>query len=363
MKRLRSGYTTGACAAAAAKGAACAALSGVPPATSDIVFPDGRRVVFTLAGCGIGDADRATARCSVIKDAGDDPDVTNGAEIVAEVCLEATGGKGDGTIAILGGEGVGVVTKAGLALPVGSPAINPVPLTMIREAVTEAFRENGKDAGCFKVQVTISVPEGRELARYTLNSRLGIVGGLSILGTTGVVVPLSAAAWTATITAAMNVARGMGVMEVVLSTGRTSERAAQTYCRLPEEAYVMMGDYLEFSLKEAARHEFTRIHLAGMWAKVIKAALHIPQTHVRHGALEPERAVAFLQETCAEGDALSYLQGANSAREIYERLNQRGEVGTIRRVCLAARDYCQSVSRLPVRLYLVQASGTVVMTV
>lgn len=125
----------------------------------------------------------------------------------------------------------------------------------------------------------------------------------------------------------------------------------------------MMGDYLEFSLKEAARHEFTRIHLAGMWAKVIKAALHIPQTHVRHGALEPERAVAFLQETCAEGDALSYLQGANSAREIYERLNQRGEVGTIRRVCLAARDYCQSVSRLPVRLYLVQASGTVVMTV
>ena len=125
----------------------------------------------------------------------------------------------------------------------------------------------------------------------------------------------------------------------------------------------MMGDYLEFSLKEAARHEFTHIHLAGMWAKIIKAALCIPQTHVRHGALEPERAVAFLRQTCAGQEDLSYLQGANSAREIYERLHHHGAVATIRRVCLAARDYCQSVSRLPVRLYLVQASGTVVMTV
>ncbi len=363
MKRLRSGYTTGACAAAAAKGAACAALTGIPPSFCEIPFPDGTRVVFSLAGCGIGDSDSPSARCSVIKDAGDDPDVTNGAEIVAEVRVDAACRKKTCSITILGGEGVGMVTKAGLVLPVGSPAINPVPLAMIRKAVEEAFLENGKDVGSFSVQVTVSVPEGQRLARYTLNSRLGIVGGLSILGTTGIVVPLSSEAWTATISASMNVARCKGIEEVVLSTGRTSEKGAESFCRLPEEAYVMMGDYLEFSLKEAARHEFRKIHLAGMWAKIIKAALHIPQTHVRHGALEPERAVAFLQEIGGDQDRLDYLHGANSAREIYERLHQHGAVGTIHRVCLAARDYCQSVSQLPVRLYLVQASGTVVMTV
>jgi cobalt-precorrin-5B (C1)-methyltransferase len=363
MKRLRSGYTTGACAAAAAKGAARAALTGIPSSHSEIPFPDGTRVVFFLSECRLDTANDFTARCSVIKDAGDDPDVTNGAEIVVSVHITRVHAQGNSGIAITGGQGVGVVTKPGLALPVGSPAINPVPLAMIREAVQEAFSESGQDIGSFEVQVNVSVPEGEKLARHTLNSRLGIIGGLSILGTTGIVVPVSSAAWTATITTSMDVARSMGVQEIVLSTGRTSERAVEMHCRQPVEAYVMMGDYLEFSLKEAARHGFKKIHLAGMWAKVIKAAMQIPQTHVRHGALEPEHAIAFLQEISEERDKLAYLYEANSAREIYERLCNHGAVETIRRVCLAARDYCQSASKLPVSLYLVQANGKVILTV
>ena len=363
MKRLRSGYTTGACAAAAAKGAAIAAISGKLPSYSEIPFPDGRRVQFPLIGCHLDDGANSTARCSVIKDAGDDPDVTNGAEVSAEVVVTETEDLRTAGIAIFGGRGVGRVTKPGLALPVGSPAINPVPLAMINEAVEEAFLELGRDIRSCRVQVTVSMPEGERLARYTLNSRLGIVGGLSVLGTTGIVVPVSSAAWTATISASMDVAREMGVREIVLSTGRTSERAVETYCRFPEEAYVMMGDYLEFSLQEAAGHHFGRIHLAGMWAKIVKAAMNIPQTHVRHGALDPEQAISFLERISAREIDLHYLRGANSAREIYERLDRQGEAEVISRVCLAARDYCQTVSGLPVTVYLVQANGRIVLKV
>ena len=316
-----------------------------------------------MTGCILGDGADSSARCSVVKDAGDDPDVTNGTEITVEVVVAETEDMQGSGIAIIGGRGVGTVTKPGLALPVGSPAINPVPLAMITKAIEEAFLELGRNIRSCKVQVTVSIPEGERLARYTLNSRLGIIGGLSVLGTTGVVVPISSAAWTATISASMDVAREMGAREIVLSTGRTSERAVEVYCRLPEEAYVMMGDYLEFSLHEAARHQFRKIHLAGMWAKIVKAAMNIPQTHVRHGALDPEQAISFLGRLTEQGEELHYLTGANSAREIYERLAQHGDTEIIHRVCLAAREYCQTVSGLPVTVYLVQANGRVVLTV
>lgn len=363
MKRLRSGYTTGACAAAAAKGAAITAISGKLQSCSEITFPDGRRIQFPLAGCHLVDGVDSMARCSVIKDAGDDPDVTNGAEITAEVAVSQAEDAKTAGIAIFGGTGVGRVTKPGLALPVGSPAINPVPLAMINTAVEEAFLELGRDIRSCKVQVTVSIPEGERLARYTLNSRLGIVGGLSVLGTTGIVVPVSSEAWTATISASMDVAREMGVREIVLSTGRTSERAVEAYCRLPDEAYVMMGDYLEFSLREAAKHQFRKIHLAGMWAKIVKAAMNIPQTHVRHGALDPDQAISFLDRFSSREKELHYLRGANSVREIYERLDRRGATEVIQSVCLAARNYCQSVSGLPVTVYLVKANGRIILTV
>ena len=363
MKRLRSGYTTGACAAAAAKGAALFVLAGAAPAQVDIPFPDDSRVTFPVAGCSWLDQQEHIGCCTVIKDAGDDPDVTNGAEIVAAVQIGGYPTSDNRGLAIRGGQGIGTITKPGLALPIGSPAINPVPLKMIEQAVGEALALYGKNLNDEAVIVTISIPKGEELAGHTLNKRLGIVGGLSILGTTGIVVPISAAAWTATISSAMDVAKAVGVQEIVLSTGRTSERALEECLGFPEEAYVMMGDYLEFSLKEAALRDFRKIHLAGMWAKVMKGAMAIPQTHVRHGALDTEVAIEFLGKLVGCGQTLDYLHGANTVREIYERLKQHQAEEVIEAVCLAAKDYYQSVSGLPVQVHLVHASGKIMASV
>ncbi|MBA3003610.1 MAG: cobalt-precorrin-5B (C(1))-methyltransferase [Desulfurivibrio sp.] len=390
-RRLRSGYTTGACAAAAAKTAVLLLVGRARPRRVEIPFPDGSRHGFVVHQ---GEVHAGVASSSVLKDAGDDPDVTNGAEIVATASflppdfphqnsLPTYGGglgwEGNNqrgrsevhpppnplpsregelncvrleqtNIFLCGGEGVGWVTKKGLAVKPGEPAINPVPRKMILAAVLEALGPEAKP-----LQIVISVPRGEELAEKTLNKRLGIVGGLSILGTTGIVHPVSAEAWTATIEASLAVAKATGLTEIVLSTGRTSEKGAQTLLSLPEEAFAMMGDYLEFSLLAAAKQGFTKIHLAGMWAKIMKAALQTPQTHVRHGALEVADGLALLARLGAEQPLLASLQEVNTAREIHERLQEQGREDLIRGVCEEAQRYAQKVSGLEVRVYLVNS--------
>ncbi|MDD3814338.1 MAG: cobalt-precorrin-5B (C(1))-methyltransferase CbiD [Desulfocapsaceae bacterium] len=359
MKRLRSGYTTGACAAAAAKAATLMLSTGFSQNQATIPFPDGSRVTFQLCACQWQDLAHTTACAAVIKDAGDDPDVTNKARIEAVVRFATADEVQNDQIIIAGGTGIGTVTKPGLSIPVGEPAINPIPRKMIREAATEALSLSDPTANRPLV-VTISIPNGAELAEKTLNHRLGIIGGLSILGTTGIVRPISAEAWTATISTSMDVAREAGVETIVLSTGRTSESTVQQQLRLPDEAYVMMGDYLQFSLEDAGKHGFSAIHLAAMWAKVLKGAMRIPQTHVRHGALEIENAISFLEAMGTAPAILQGLAGSNTAREIYERLVAMNAHDTIRKVCCAARDYCQDVSGLPVTVYLVHSSRQIV---
>lgn len=361
MKKLRSGYTTGACAAAAAKAAMLAFLGAKPPKKVDIPFPDGSRVYFNLFSCRLLDSEKKTAFASVIKDAGDDPDVTNGAEVQAYVSLNPDL-DAKVTIAVAGGNGIGVITKPGLAVAVGEPAINPVPRRMIIDAVAEALSEHGGSQE-IKYLVTISMPDGERLAEKTLNKRLGIIGGLSILGTTGIVRPISAEAWTATIKASMKVASRNGVEEIVLSTGRTSERAIQERFAFAEEALVMMGDYLQFSLEEAGRFGFSRIHLAGMWAKVLKAAMEIPQTHVRNGALETDQALSFIRALPGGEMAASRLLGANTAREMYNRLIAAGNGDIVTAVCICAKKYCQTISAHPVDVHLVDVSGKIVVSV
>lgn len=354
-RRLRSGYTTGACAAAAAKAAVELLVGRARSRRVEIPFPDGSRHDFAVHQ---GEIHAGVARASVLKDAGDDPDVTNGAEIVATASFLPSEKKSEDcvrlertNITLCGGAGVGRVTKKGLAVKPGEPAINPVPRRMIFDAVLERL---GSEASK-PLQITISVVNGEELAEKTLNSRLGIVGGLSILGTTGIVRPVSAEAWTATIEASLAVAKANGLSEIVLSTGRTSEKGAQTLLSLPEEAYAMMGDYLEFSLLAAAKQRFARIHLAGMWAKIMKAALQTPQTHVRHGALEVADGLALLAKIGADQPLLKGLKEANTAREIHERLQESGREDLIRGVCEAAQQYAQKVSGLEVRVYLVNS--------
>jgi cobalt-precorrin-5B (C1)-methyltransferase len=357
MPRLRSGFTTGACAAAAAKAATLALLQDQGRAQIEIPFPAGNRHRFTLHRCTVQDG---IALASVIKDAGDDPDVTNGAEIIALVRFQEPNDT-DEAITILAGEGVGTVSKPGLAIPVGEPAINPVPQQMIRAAVTEALQELGKKQ--LRLSVTISIPNGTQLAEKTLNRRLGILGGLSILGTTGIVRPISAAAWTATIDASMRVARAAGLEAVLLSTGRTSEAAAQQLLHLPEEAQVMMGDYLEHALKAAKKHGFKQIHLAGMWAKVVKCALQIPQTHVRHGALEMEQAADLLAELGLEKQKAAALATANTAREILQHLQAQKRSDLIQAVCQKAKHYAEQCSGLPVQIYLVSSAAGIIASV
>lgn len=354
-KRLRSGFTTGACSAAASKAAASALLQGTCPDDIEIPFPDGSRKVFGVNYC---DIKEGSASASVIKDAGDDPDVTNRAEFCATVCLGHSPAPGDDCILVdnillCRGEGVGMVTKPGLAVQVGEPAINPVPRQMISQAVKEI-------TGDSPATVTISVPKGKELAEKTLNRRLGIIGGLSILGTTGIVRPVSADAWTATIKASLDVAKEAGLADVVLSTGRTSEKGVQQNLDLPEEAYAMMGDYLEFSLKEAALRNFKTIHIGGMWAKIMKGALRIPQTHVRHGALEIVDGVKLLAELGAEGELLERLKKSNTAREMLTHIEDAGREDLVRAVCLKAQEYCREVTGQRVKIYLINHKAEII---
>ncbi len=364
-KRLRSGYTTGACAAAAAKAATMILLSnktsGMPFFESNVVdipFPDGSRVSFTIHESGLKD-NGSNAWASVIKDAGDDPDVTNGAEIMADVKFL---NEVSTCLIIKGGKGVGIITKPGLSVGIGEPAINPVPRRMIGEAVMEALALCPE--GCkpeSSAEITISVPEGEALSKKTMNSRLGITGGISILGTTGIVRPISADAWTATISASMNVAKAMGYNSIVLSAGRASEKAHMEKFIFPYESYVMMGDYLEFALLDAARHGFGTIHLCAQWAKMLKMAMATPQTHVRHGAIVLNKALNFLRSFGIEPP-----EGAefNTAREIFDFINSSCNIrrpSLFSDVCSAAKTYAEAIAAgAPVTVFLVSYEGDII---
>ena len=363
---LRSGFTTGACAAAASKAALLQLL--MPEAMErsvSIPFPDGSRHEFELLAVS---SNSSSSSASVLKDAGDDPDVTNGAEVGARVKIIPLDGenteKAAPPVCFKAGPGVGTVTKKGLSVPRGEPAINPGPRRMIKAALMEALSEAGVSIPEGKgIEVSIFIKDGQRLAQNTLNPRLGVRGGLSVLGTTGIVRPISAKAWTDTIDVCLNVARTAGLAEVILSTGRTSEKAVQTLLGLPDEALVMMGDYLEYAMKAAGKQGFQRIHMAGMWAKIIKAALEIPQTHVRHGALDMNMAEELLSGLGLPSSMKEEVRSANTAKQILDMLLASGQKELIKAVCLKARQYAERVSGTSVSLYLVNADKDVIVSV
>lgn len=257
---LRTGFTTGACATAAAAAACGALVTGVWSDPVQILLPRGARAAFPLAERARGDG---WAEAAVVKDAGDDPDVTHGATIVARV---RRGAPGSG-ITFAAGEGVGTVTRPGLPIPPGEPAINPVPRRMMTQALG-AIAEGAGIPADFAVE--IAVPGGEDLARRTWNPRLGILGGISILGTTGIVRPFSCAAWIASIHRGIDVARASGVTHAVGSTGATSEAAAQARFGLPDHAMLDMGDFAGGMLKYLRRHPIPRVTIAGGFAKLVK---------------------------------------------------------------------------------------------
>lgn len=351
-KKLRYGYTTGSCAAAAVKGAAQMLRDQVLVDEVEIHLPCGETARFRLQGCQLRDN---TASCYVVKDAGDDPDVTNGAEIHATAQVDFF--TKHHSIIIQGGTGIGRVTKPGLAVPVGEWAINPVPRRMIMEVVKEVFAVRCVPA---TFTFTISIPNGEELAKKTLNERLGIVGGLSILGTSGIVKPISAKAWTDTVDASIDVALACGSRTVVLSTGRTSELAVQRQLApkgaLSEEAFVMMGDHFGYSLLSCARKGVPLVVVAGQFAKMVKIACGHRQTHVSSSDLD----LAILADWLRENPAIAHLEPiareANTARHLLEASDY--DQALIELVCGRVAKVCAlCVPDLPVRVFLAGYQG------
>lgn len=310
--RLRTGFTTGAAAAAAAKGALHLLLQGKAPDAVRVDFIGGGHKQITLCSCQI-EKKRTQAVATVIKDAGDDPDVTNRAEIGARVTIDRNGEAG---VRILGGPGVGRVTKPGLEIPPGQPAITPGPRQMITTAIKQVLAET--DTPPIAITVAVFIVDGERLAKKTLNARLGIVGGLSVLGTTGLVRPMSHEAYTATIASALSVARASGADRVFLTTGRRSERFAQQHWpEAPEEAFIQIGDFFKWSLEKAAAMEFGNIVLTVFFGKAVKMAHGVPHTHAVKADMSLTKLAQWTQETTGNQDLAEQVKSANTARQAF----------------------------------------------
>lgn len=305
---MRRGWTTGTCAAAAARAACQALLGGGFPDPVEVSLPNGMRPSFALA---LHEMGPGWARAGIVKDAGDDPDVTHGALVVARV---SCGQPGSG-VTFAAGPGVGTVTRPGLPIPPGEPAINPVPRAMIREAVREAAELFG-DPG--DIAVEISVPGGEKLAAKTLNGRLGIVGGLSILGTTGIVVPYSCAAWIDTIHRGIDVARAAGLEHIAGATGSVSEAAVARMYNLPDIALIDMGGFVGGMLKYLKTHPVPRVTIAGGFAKMSKLAAGRLDLHSKRGLADLSLIASWLRDLSADPAVIEAAAKANTAQAALE---------------------------------------------
>jgi cobalt-precorrin-5B (C1)-methyltransferase len=309
---LRRGWTTGACASGAARAAFEALMTGIFPDPVPVALPKGLRPEFALATQDLVQAPGADFACAgVVKDAGDDPDVTHGALIVATVRFAP---KGAG-LSFRAGEGVGTVTRPGLPLSPGEPAINPAPRAMIRANLEEVAE---RLAVGLDVDVEISVPGGAKIAERTANGRLGIVGGISILGTTGVVVPYSCAAWIHTIHRGIDVARACGLDHVAGATGATSETAIRELRGLSEDALIEMGDFAGGLLKYLRVRPVARVTIAGGPAKMTKLAEGMLDLHSKRGAVDLAALAARVAEAGGPSALTHAIAGANSGLHAFE---------------------------------------------
>lgn len=302
---LRRGWTTGACAAAAAKAAWQALLTGEFPDPVEIRLPGGQTPAFSLARQSL---ENGAAIAAIVKDAGDDPDVTHGALVQVSV---SRGPPGSG-VAFRAGRGVGTVTRPGLPLPPGEPAINPAPRKMIAAEIEAAAAACGETGDAV---VEVSIPGGEEIAKKTLNPRLGIVGGLSILGTTGVVVPYSCAAWISGIHQGIDVARAEGLMHIAGATGSTSEAAVAALYDLPEIALIDMGDFAGGMLKYLRQHPVPRLTVAGGFAKMTKLGQGLLDLHSKRGSVDLGWLADCARDSGAGEETAARVRAANTGLE------------------------------------------------
>lgn len=329
---LRRGWTTGTCAAAAAKAAFAALVTGEFPDPVELTLPRGERAAFTLASMR---RDDRSATAGVVKDTGDDPDVTHGALVLATV---RAGAPGSG-VQFRAGEGVGTVTRPGLPVPPGEPAINPVPREMIRTAIAAVAAATGRRGD---VEVEIAIPGGEALAARTLNPRLGILGGLSILGTTGIVVPYSCSAWIHSIYCGIDVARAMGIRHIAGATGSSSEAAVQKLHGLSAQALIDMGDFVGGMLKYLRSHPVEKITIAGGVGKMTKLAQGLLDLHSKRGAVDLVALSEFAAAAAGSATLVETIRNANTAAHAFALAAAEGvELGHV-----VARTAWQTAARV-----------------
>jgi cobalt-precorrin-5B (C1)-methyltransferase len=345
-KGLRPGWTTGTCASAAAKAATIGLLEGTAPDEVEVGLPSGERVRFAVKA-------EAPNRCVVVKDAGDDPDCTHGAHMTAEVEWSAA----DTDTELRAGDGIGTVTLPGLGLPVGAPAINPVPRRMILRAIGEVTD--------LPVTATFSVPGGQEMATRTSNARLGIVGGISILGTSGVVKPFSTASYRASVVQQIDVAAAQRARHVVLATGTRSDNAAQRlFPDLSAVCFVEVGDFTGIALRHAAGLGIKQITFVGMVGKIAKLADGVMMTHFHRSQVDGGLLAEMARDAGAPEAVVAAATETATARHFFEVCMANGAVEPLRLLCARARDACAAhvSDQLQVDVVMVDFEGDGVVT-
>ncbi|TAK27792.1 MAG: cobalt-precorrin-5B (C(1))-methyltransferase [Nitrosarchaeum sp.] len=322
-EKLRTGYTTGTSATAAARAALLSIINQTKIENVDVKLPKGNFIKIPIHLCQF---DKNGAKCTVIKDGGDDPDVTHGAEIVVELSFTDKINE----IEIDGGEGVGIVTKPGLGLELNKAAINPVPKKMINENLREIIDKYLIKKG---IKVIISVPKGKELGPKTDNPRIGILNGISILGTSGIVIPFSTASYAASIRQNIDVAIAMGNDTVVLTTGGRSEDFAKKIVDLPEHCFVQMGDFSGYTIQQCARKEIKKAYVVGFIGKLAKMAAGVKQTHVKGSKVDMNFLAELAKKCNANEITIESIKKANTARHVSEIIIENNVKGFFEEIC------------------------------
>ena len=349
--KLRTGFTTGTCATAASKAGILAIINQQSLNSVDVILPKRDKINIQINSCNFS---KYNAQCSVIKDGGDDPDVTHGAEIFVNISLTDK----VGSIEIDGGKGVGRVTKPGLGLEIGTAAINPTPKKMILENIQEVGEEVlGKNG----IKIVVSVPTGEELAKKTDNPRIGILDGISILGTSGIVIPYSTASFAAAIRQQIDVVSSMNDEEVVLTTGGRSEDFAREIIKLPDHSFIQMGDFSGYTIQQCAKKSLKKAYVAGFIGKLAKMAAGVKQTHVKGGKVDMKFLSELAKRCNANSETIRKILGANTARNVQEIVIEDGVDGFFdeitKETCNQMRQH--SEEKIPVEVILFNFDGNI----
>jgi cobalt-precorrin-5B (C1)-methyltransferase len=349
--KLRTGFTTGTCATAASKAGILAIINQQSLNSVDVILPKRDKINIQINSCNFS---KYNAQCSVIKDGGDDPDVTHGAEIFVDISLTDT----IGSIEIDGGKGVGRVTKPGLGLEIGTAAINPTPKKMILENIQEVGEEVlGKNG----IKIVVSVPTGEELAKKTDNPRIGILDGISILGTSGIVIPYSTASFAAAIRQQIDVVSSMNDEEVVLTTGGRSEDFAREIIKLPDHSFIQMGDFSGYTIQQCAKKSLKKAYVAGFIGKLAKMAAGVKQTHVKGGKVDMKFLSELAKRCNANSETIRKILGANTARNVQEIVIEDSVDGFFdeitKETCNQMRQH--SEEKIPVEVILFNFDGNI----